>query len=73
MMVMKLGWDLTVVLPVKDAVTIAEILSKAYAWDERYTDGNTAYFAYPCEKEFTMKLVADHLVDMAKIAGKPEK
>lgn len=73
MMVVKLGWDLTVVLPVKDAVAIAEILSKAYAWDERYADGNTTYYAYPCEKEFTMKLVADHLVDMAKMAGKPEK
>ena len=73
MMVIKFGWDFTVVLPVKDAVTVAEILSKALAWEEKYVSSETNYHAYPCEKEVSMKLVADQLVDMAKLAGKPEK
>lgn len=73
MMMMKFGWDFTVVLPVKDAVTVAEILSKALAWEEKYEGGETMYYAYPCQKEVSMKLVVDQLVDMAKLAGKPER
>lgn len=73
MMILKLGWDTTVVLPTKEAVIIAEILSKAYAWEEKYENGNTAYFAYPLEKEFTMRIVSDDLVNVARLAGKPSK
>lgn len=74
MMVLKLGWDTQVLLPIKDAITVAEILSKAHAWEEKYTSGSdTAYFAYPCEKDFTMKIVPDSIADMARMAGKPEK
>lgn len=75
MMILKLGWDFTVALPVKDAVTVAEILSKALAWEEKYDSDSksTNYHAYPCEKEITMKLVSDRLVGMAQLAGKPEK
>jgi hypothetical protein len=75
MMVLKLGWDLIVAIPVKDAVTVAEILSRALAWEENYDSASktTIYHAYPCEKEITMKLVADHIVGMAQLAGKPEK
>jgi hypothetical protein len=73
MMVVKFGWDFTVVLPVKDAITIAEIMSKALAWEEKYEGGESVYYAYPNQKEVSMKLVVDQLVDMAKLAGKPEK
>jgi hypothetical protein len=73
MMVLKLGWDTQLLMSVKDAVTVAEILSKSHAWEEKYADGNTAYFAYPCEKDFTMKLVPDSIADMARMAGKPDK
>lgn len=74
MMVLKLGWDTQVLLSIKDAVTVAEILSKAHVWEEKYNSGSgTAYFAYPCEKDFTMKLVPDSIADMARMAGKPEK
>lgn len=73
MMALKLGWDFTVVLPVKDAVTVAEILSKALTWEEKYEKGDTLYFAYPNAKEMTMKIVPDELVGMARLAGKPGK
>ena len=75
MMVLKLGWDLQVLLSIKDAVTVAEILSKAHTWDEKYISesSTTAYFAYPIEKDFSMKIVPDSVADMARMAGKPEK
>ena len=73
MMVLKLGWDLQVLLSVKDAVTVAEILSKAHTWDEKYNAEGNAYYAYPIEKDFTMKLVPDSIAEMARMAGKPEK
>jgi len=74
MMVLKLGWDTHVLLSVKDAVTIAEILSKAYAWEEKYqSESGTAYFAYPSEKDYTMKIVPDEIANMARMAGKPDK
>jgi len=75
MMVLKLGWDTHVLLSVKDAVTIAEILSKAHAWEEKYQSGSstTAYFAYPSEKDYTMKIVPDEIANMARMAGKPDK
>jgi hypothetical protein len=73
MMVLKFGWDFTVVLPVKDAITVAEIMSRALAWEEKYAAGETVYYAYPNQKEVSMKLVVDELVHMAKLAGKPEK
>ena len=73
MMVLKLGWDTQVLLSVKDAVTVAEILAKAHVWEEKYAEGNTAYFAYPSEREFTMKIVPDEVANMARMAGKPDK
>lgn len=73
MMVVKFGWDFTVVLPVKEAITVAEIMSNALAWEEKYDGGETIFYAYPNQKEVSMKLVADQLVDMAKLAGKPGK
>ena len=75
MMVLKLGWSSEFLLSAKDAVTVAEILSKAHAWEERYQSesSTTAYFAYPSEQHFTMKIVPDEVANMARMAGKPEK
>jgi hypothetical protein len=75
MMVLKLGWDTQVLLSVKDAVTVAEILSKAHVWEEKYQSdtSTTAYFAYPSERDFTMKIVPDEIASMARMAGKPDK
>lgn len=73
MMVLKMGWDSTFVLSVKDAVTIAEILSKAHTWKESYVNGETVYHAFPTEANIEMKLINDELFNMAKLAGKPEK
>lgn len=75
MMVLKLGWSSEFLLPAKEAVIVAEILSKSLAWEEKYVSesSSTAYFAYPSEREFTMKIVPDSIADMARMAGKPEK
>lgn len=75
MMVLKLGWDTQVLLSVKDAVTVAEILSKAHVWEEKYIGetSSNAYFAYPSERDFTMKIVPDEVANMARMAGKPDK
>lgn len=76
MMVVKLGWDSTFVMPVKDAVTLAEILQKAYSWKEEYRSteqGGPVYYAYPTEAKAQMELIHDDLFNMAKLAGKPEK
>jgi hypothetical protein len=75
MMVLKLGWSSEFLLSVKDAVTVAEILSKAHTWEEKYISesSTTAYFAYPSEQNFTMKIVPDSIAEMARMAGKPDK
>jgi hypothetical protein len=75
MMVLKLGWSAEFLLSVKDAVIVAEILSKAHVWEEKYLSetNSNAYFAYPVEKDFTMKIVPDEIASMARLAGKPEK
>lgn len=75
MMVLKLGWSAEFLLSTKDAIAVAEILSKGLAWEEKYVSesSSTAYFAYPSEREFTMKIVPDAIADMARMAGKPEK
>lgn len=72
MMVLKLGWDVTVALPVKEAVTVAEILAKSYTWRESYNNGEHIYNAWPNERTFQMELINDNLFNMAKLAGKPE-
>jgi ribosomal protein S12 methylthiotransferase accessory factor YcaO len=73
MMVVKMGWDSTFVMSVKDAVALAEIIERAHAWKEAYHEGKTNYHAYPNEQQVTMQLVPDSLFEMAKLAGKPEK
>lgn len=73
MMIVKLGWDTTLALPVKDAITVAEILSKAYVWKEKYNSGDSTYNAWPNEKSFQMELINDQLFQMAVLAGKPDK
>ena len=73
MMVMKIGY-LEFALPVKDAVTVAELLQKSYAWKEEYVSGGeNTFHAFPFEGSIKMELVGDDLFRMAKLAGKPEK
>lgn len=73
MMILKLGWDSCFALSVSDAVTVAEILSKAHTWKEQYKDGETTFHAYPVDNKITMELISPSLFNMAKLAGKPEK
>jgi len=50
-------------------VQISKVAPRTWKNDK----GDTLYFAYPNMKEMTMKIVSDELVDMARLAGKPEK
>lgn len=61
------------VMDLKDAVTIAEMLSKAERYENKYVSGgpNTQHI-YENDKELgSIKLISDSLYQMAKLAGKP--
>ncbi len=73
MMIINIGYE-KFALPVRDAVTVAELLQKACSWKENYaTGGESTYHAYPFEGKISMDLISDDLFNMAKLAGKPEK
>lgn len=73
MMLVKIGWDTQFVMPIKEAVALAETLAKAYAWEEKRVSGETMYHCYPSDRTITMQILNDELVAMAKVAGKPPK
>ena len=77
MMVMELGYN-SIVLPVKDALAVAEIMQRAEKYEKKYNrgdDGNNSYtyHVWPNPDEVVMKLISDDIYRMAKLAGKPEK
>lgn len=73
MLVLKIGYT-EFVLPVKDAVVVAEALQKAEVWKENYVSGGeNTYHVYPFEGTLKMELITENLYRMAKLAGKPEK
>ena len=77
MMVMELGYN-SIVLPVKDALTVAEIMQRAEKYEKKYNrggDGNNAYsyHVWANPDEVVMKLISDDIYRMAKLAGQPEK
>jgi hypothetical protein len=77
MMVMELGYN-SIVLSVKDALVVAEIMQRAEKYEKKYTraaDGNNtySYHVWPNSDEVAMKLISDDIYRMAKLAGKPEK
>ena len=62
-------------LPLKDAVTVAEILGKAEKYEEKYRQGteNTHHIYAENKDNFgTMRLVTDSFYQGARLAGKPE-
>ena len=74
-----LGYNTSIVVSKEDAMTLAGIFERAYAWEEKYVskaDSETGeshylYFAFPQENMPTMKIVHDRVFEMAKLAGKP--
>ena len=82
MVVIDLGYR-SVVLPTEDAIRVAEILSKAEAFEEKYRtkeekeksgiDDDYTYHVFSQDRQFTMKIISDTLYQMAKLAGKPAK
>lgn len=64
------------VMELKDAVSLAELLSKAEIYDNRYVSGgeNTHHiYANDKGETGTIKLISDDFYRMAKLAGKPTK
>ena len=64
------------VLDLKDAVTIAEILSAAELYESTYKDRASSHHIYGNDssgESMVIKLLADDFYRLAKLAGKPEK
>jgi hypothetical protein len=77
MMVMELGYN-SIVLPVKDALVVAEIMQRAEKYEKKYNraadgDNTYSYHVWPNPDEVAMKLISDDIYRMAKLAGKPER
>jgi len=77
MMVMELGYN-SIVLPIKDALAVAEIMQRAEKYEKKYNRGadsnNTySYHVWANPDEVVMKLISDDIYRMAKLAGQPEK
>lgn len=73
--IMQLGYT-SYVLDIRDAMTLAETLSKAEVYEQKYVRGENkqTHHIYENESEFgTIKLITDSFYQMAKLAGKPEQ
>jgi len=65
------------VLPLKDAVIVAEVLGKAERYDDKHrsvAEGGTTHHIYTEDKNNLgmMRLINDAFYQVAKLAGKPE-
>lgn len=74
MVIVKLSWDLSVVVNKEDALAFIDILERAEKYEEKYVSGgdNTKH-VYPMDKTFGMEVMPTELYQMAKLAGKPAK
>lgn len=63
------------VVDVKDALVLAEIVSRAEMYEEKYHGGgqDNTHHVYNNDERFTIRVLPDSLYNMAKLAGKPEK
>lgn len=65
------------VLDLKDAVTVAELLSKAEKHEGKYHHSSSTRSHHIYENEeselASLKLITDSFYRMAKLAGKPDK
>ena len=77
MIVMEFSY-ISLVLSVKDALAMAEIMQRAEKYEKKYrreTGGESSYtyHVWPNPDEVVMRLISDDIYRMAKLAGKPEK
>ena len=78
MMVVRLGYS-DLVMPIKDAVTLGEIMQRAEKYEKKYRKDEVTgtsdytYHVWPSPEEINMKLISDDAYRLAKLAGKPEK
>ena len=69
-----------VVLDTKDAIALADIISRADIYKEKYTpssaglDASTSVHLYPMEEKspISIRVLTKHHYHIAKMAGKPE-
>ena len=74
MAILRIGYD-NYVLPVRDAVSIAEMLANAERYDDKYKSGSgTTHHIWTNEdRDFgTLRLITTAFYQGAKLAGKPE-
>ena len=74
MVIVKLSWDLSVVVSKEDALALIDILERTEKYEDKYVSGgdNTKH-VYPMDKTFGMEVMPTELYQMAKLAGKPAK
>ena len=74
MVIVKLSWDLSVVVSKEDALALIDILERTEKYEDKYVSGgdNTKH-VYPMDKTFGMEVMPTELYQMAKLAGKPVK
>lgn len=63
------------VLDAKDAVVLAELLSKAEKYQQKWKDSTTTHHIYPVDADtsaFSFRLITNDAYQMYKLAGKPE-
>ena len=74
--ILEFGWQ-KYVLDLKDAVAVAEALSRAEKYEEKYVkDGDNTVHIFANDSVYTMghiKLISDAFYQMAKLAGPPPK
>ncbi len=73
--IVKFGYN-DFVMELKDAVSLAELLSKAEVYDNKYVSGGGSthhIYANDAQEMGTIKLISDDFYRMAKLAGKPSK
>jgi hypothetical protein len=74
MAIITIGYN-NYVLPLKDAVTVADMLGKAERYEQKYRSGSdNTHHVYPETKDDfgTIRLLSDAFYQGAKLAGKPE-
>jgi hypothetical protein len=73
MAILNIGYN-GYVMPLKDAVVVAEMLGKAERYEEKYRSGDNTHHIYSETKENigTIRLLSDAFYQGAKLAGKPE-
>lgn len=73
MAIVRIGYN-SYVLPVKDAVGLAEMLAGAQRYEEKYKSGGSTHHIWDSTEDDigTLKLINNAFYQGAKLAGKPE-